>query len=71
MIREGDKVVGVRYRTRDGEEGEIRAALTVAAEGRHSVLRRRRGWCPGVPGPVRHLVGSAAQVRRRGARNPG
>ncbi|MFD9812707.1 FAD-dependent oxidoreductase [Streptomyces sp. NPDC059080] len=45
-IREGGKVVGVRYRTRDGEEGEIRADLTVAADGRNSVLRRDAGLVP-------------------------
>ncbi|MGW2255234.1 FAD-dependent oxidoreductase [Kitasatospora sp. NPDC001660] len=46
LIREGGRVVGVRYRTRDGEEGEIRAALTVAADGRHSTLRREAGLVP-------------------------
>lgn len=46
LIREGGRVAGVRYRTRDGEEGEIRAALTVAADGRHSVLRREAGLVP-------------------------
>ena len=46
LIREGSKVVGVRYRTQDGEEGEIRAALTVAADGRHSALRRDAGLVP-------------------------
>ncbi len=34
LLREGDRVVGVRHR-----DGEIRAALTVAADGRSSVLR--------------------------------
>ncbi len=46
LIREGGKVVGVRYRTEDGEEGEIRAALTVAADGRHSTLRQDAGLVP-------------------------
>ncbi|MFE2412076.1 FAD-dependent oxidoreductase [Kitasatospora sp. NPDC059408] len=46
LIRDGGRVAGVRYRTRDGEEGEIRAALTVAADGRHSVLRREAGLVP-------------------------
>ncbi|GAA1908887.1 FAD-dependent oxidoreductase [Streptantibioticus ferralitis] len=46
LIREGGKVVGVRYRTRDGEEGEIRATLTVAADGRHSALRQHAGLVP-------------------------
>jgi 2-polyprenyl-6-methoxyphenol hydroxylase-like FAD-dependent oxidoreductase len=43
LIRDGDKVVGVRYRTRNGQEGEIRAELTVACDGRHSTLRREAG----------------------------
>ena len=46
LLREGGRVVGVRYRTRDGEEGEIRADLTVAADGRHSTLRRDAGLAP-------------------------
>ncbi|MFJ3699360.1 FAD-dependent oxidoreductase [Streptomyces sp. NPDC090052] len=46
LIREGGKVVGVRYRTQGGEEGEIRAALTVAADGRHSALRQDAGLVP-------------------------
>ncbi|MGW2373656.1 FAD-dependent oxidoreductase [Kitasatospora sp. NPDC001683] len=46
LLREGGRVVGVRYRTRDGEEGEIRADLTVAADGRHSTLRREAGLTP-------------------------
>ncbi|MFF9643536.1 FAD-dependent oxidoreductase [Kitasatospora aureofaciens] len=46
LLREGGRVVGVRYRTRDGEEGEIRADLTVAADGRHSTLRREAGLAP-------------------------
>ncbi|MGC0420194.1 FAD-dependent oxidoreductase [Embleya sp. AB8] len=46
LIREGGKVVGVRHRTRDGEEGETRATLTVAADGRHSTLRRAAGLVP-------------------------
>ncbi|MFK0292786.1 FAD-dependent oxidoreductase [Streptomyces sp. NPDC090442] len=46
LIREGGKVVGVHYRTQDGEEGEIRATLTVAADGRHSALRQDAGLVP-------------------------
>ncbi|MGE7436111.1 FAD-dependent oxidoreductase [Kitasatospora sp. NPDC001175] len=46
LIREGGKTVGVRYRTRDGEEGEIRADLTAASDGRHSVLRQDAGLVP-------------------------
>ncbi|ALL76362.1 hypothetical protein AD006_15510 [Pseudonocardia sp. EC080610-09] len=47
MIRENGRVVGVRYRTTTGEhehtDGEIRADLTVACDGRHSVLRDGSG----------------------------
>jgi squalene monooxygenase len=39
LVREGDRVVGVR--TAEGDE--IRAPLTVVAEGRHSKLRRALG----------------------------
>jgi 2-polyprenyl-6-methoxyphenol hydroxylase-like FAD-dependent oxidoreductase len=40
LLREGDRVVGVR--TAEGDE--IRAPLTVVAEGRHSKLRRALGF---------------------------
>jgi 2-polyprenyl-6-methoxyphenol hydroxylase-like FAD-dependent oxidoreductase len=40
LLKEGDRVVGVR--TADG--GEIRAPLTIVAEGRHSKLRRALGF---------------------------
>jgi 2-polyprenyl-6-methoxyphenol hydroxylase-like FAD-dependent oxidoreductase len=43
LLREGDRVCGVRARTADGREAEIFADLTVAADGRHSVLRRDAG----------------------------
>ncbi|MGW1178162.1 FAD-dependent oxidoreductase [Kitasatospora sp. NPDC002543] len=46
LLREGGRVAGVRYRTGDGEEGELRADLTVAADGRHSTLRRAAGLVP-------------------------
>lgn len=39
IIRDGDRVRGLRYRTPDGEH-EIRAELTVGADGRHSDVRR-------------------------------
>ncbi|HEX4816484.1 MAG TPA: FAD-dependent oxidoreductase [Nonomuraea sp.] len=45
LIREGGAVRGLRYRDASGEH-EIRADLTVAADGRHSVLRRRAGLVP-------------------------
>jgi len=46
LIREGDRVCGVRYRTADGATGEIRADLTVACDGRESVARRQAGLRP-------------------------
>ncbi|GAA1241630.1 hypothetical protein GCM10009609_01470 [Pseudonocardia aurantiaca] len=46
LLREGGRVSGVRYRTEDGETGEIRADLTVACDGRWSVARRESGLRP-------------------------
>jgi 2-polyprenyl-6-methoxyphenol hydroxylase-like FAD-dependent oxidoreductase len=43
VVREGDRVVGARYRTAEGAEGEIRADLTVACDGRTSILRDQLG----------------------------
>ncbi|MBD0746932.1 FAD-dependent oxidoreductase [Streptomyces sp. CBMA152] len=45
LIREGDRAAGVRYRDADGEH-ELRAVLTVAADGRDSVLRAPAGLVP-------------------------
>jgi 2-polyprenyl-6-methoxyphenol hydroxylase-like FAD-dependent oxidoreductase len=45
-INENGRVAGVRYRTADGETGELRAELTVAADGRWSVLRAAAGLRP-------------------------
>ncbi|MCK2218948.1 FAD-dependent oxidoreductase [Actinomadura sp. ATCC 31491] len=45
LIREGGAVRGLRYRDDSGEH-ELRADLTVAADGRHSALRRRAGLAP-------------------------
>ena len=42
LVERDGIVTGVRYRTPAGE-GEIQAALTVAADGRHSVIRDRSG----------------------------
>jgi 2-polyprenyl-6-methoxyphenol hydroxylase-like FAD-dependent oxidoreductase len=39
LVEEDGVVRGVRYQTDDGEEGELRALLTVAADGRHSTVR--------------------------------
>ena len=53
LIREGDRVSGVRYRTADGATGEIRADLTVACDGRGSRARRQAGLQPKVfPVPI-------------------
>jgi flavin-dependent dehydrogenase len=38
LVREGGSVAGVRYRTRDGAEGEVRARLVVGADGRRSSI---------------------------------
>lgn len=43
VIRDGDRVVGVTYRERGGATGEIRADLTVACDGRSSILRAAAG----------------------------
>lgn len=51
-ILAGGRVVGVRYRGPDGEVREMRAALTVACDGRSSTLRTEMGLEPknfGVP----------------------
>ncbi|WP_101947421.1 FAD-dependent oxidoreductase [Mycobacterium sp. 3519A] len=45
-IRNGDKVIGVRYRDSDGQERELHAALTVACDGRSSTLRTAMGLTP-------------------------
>jgi 2-polyprenyl-6-methoxyphenol hydroxylase-like FAD-dependent oxidoreductase len=52
-IIDNGKVVGVQTRTADGEEGELRADLTVAADGRWSPLRRAVGLRPHeFPSPI-------------------
>ena len=58
LIEEDGAIRGVRYTTTDGEH-ELRATLTVAADGRASRLRERAGWAPrrlGVPMDVMWLV---------------
>ena len=53
LLREGDRVVGVRYTDRtDGSVHELRAELTVACDGRGSAVRAAAGLRPrafGVP----------------------
>ena len=42
LLRDGDRITGVRYRSPDGA-GELTAHLTVAFDGRGSILRRDSG----------------------------
>ena len=42
LLRDGDKVTGVRYTGPDGP-GELRTDLTVGCDGRTSVVRRDAG----------------------------
>jgi 2-polyprenyl-6-methoxyphenol hydroxylase-like FAD-dependent oxidoreductase len=53
VVRDGDRIVGVRYRDRvAGTDHEIRATLTVACDGRSSAVRAAAGLTPrsfGVP----------------------
>jgi 2-polyprenyl-6-methoxyphenol hydroxylase-like FAD-dependent oxidoreductase len=46
LIRENGAVRGVRYETADGARAEVRARLTVAADGRNSRLRAEAGLRP-------------------------
>jgi 2-polyprenyl-6-methoxyphenol hydroxylase-like FAD-dependent oxidoreductase len=43
LLTRNGRVVGVRYRTEDGVQGRIHAALTVACDGRGSILRAAAG----------------------------
>ncbi|MGH3776685.1 MAG: FAD-dependent oxidoreductase [Pseudonocardiaceae bacterium] len=43
LVTEGGTVVGVRYQSPDGSSGELRADLTVACDGRRSLLRDAAG----------------------------
>jgi 2-polyprenyl-6-methoxyphenol hydroxylase-like FAD-dependent oxidoreductase len=45
-LRSGDRVTGVEYRTASGVTGALHADLTVACDGRHSVLRSPGGLEP-------------------------
>ena len=46
LLRDGDRVVGVRTRTADGVEEDLEADLVVACDGRGSVLRAAAGLVP-------------------------
>ncbi|MFI0819443.1 FAD-dependent oxidoreductase [Streptomyces sp. NPDC021098] len=39
FLQEGGRITGVRYRTAEGDQGELRATLTVACDGRGSLAR--------------------------------
>ncbi|GLZ35469.1 putative monooxygenase, FAD-binding protein [Lentzea sp. NBRC 105346] len=43
LQRQGDRITGVKYRTRQGETGEIATDLVVAADGRYSMVRKEAG----------------------------
>ncbi|MBV9728416.1 MAG: FAD-dependent monooxygenase, partial [Pseudonocardiales bacterium] len=43
LLTESGTVTGVRYQSADGSTGALRADLTVACDGRHSVLRDAAG----------------------------
>jgi 2-polyprenyl-6-methoxyphenol hydroxylase-like FAD-dependent oxidoreductase len=43
LLREHGRVVGVGYRDADGSDGELRAAVTVACDGRTSAVRAASG----------------------------
>lgn len=44
LVRDtGGRVIGVRFKTRDGQEGEIRARLVIGADGRSSTVARLVG----------------------------
>jgi 2-polyprenyl-6-methoxyphenol hydroxylase-like FAD-dependent oxidoreductase len=46
VVREGNRVVGVTYRDQSGETKQMRAALTVACDGRGSTVRAAIGFEP-------------------------
>ena len=46
LLRSGSRVDGVRYRTAEGVEAELRADLVIAADGRWSLARRCAGLEP-------------------------
>lgn len=63
LIRDGDRVVGVRANTPDGPL-EVRANLTVGADGRHSTVRERAGL------PVKNLGAPMDVLWMRLSRKP-
>lgn len=65
LLREDGRVAGIRYRDAAGDERELRAELTVAADGRHSTLRRAAAL------PVRDLGAPMDVAWFRLPREPG
>ena len=61
IIRDSGRVAGVRYRDSDGRSHEIRAQLTVAADGRGSTVRRAAGLRPRELGSSMDIVTFANQ----------
>ena len=55
LIREGDRVVGVRIRTDKGEQ-ELQADLIVGADGRNSVVRKQVGLATAHVSPPMDIV---------------
>jgi 2-polyprenyl-6-methoxyphenol hydroxylase-like FAD-dependent oxidoreductase len=56
IVEEEGKVVGVRYRDGENRWHEVRAALTVAADGRHSKLRSLVGFTPKRSAPPMDMI---------------
>ena len=69
MIREGNAVRGVRYRDAAGEH-ELRATLTVAADGRRSDVRRAAGLVPVEHGARWTCSGSGCRASPRDPADP-
>lgn len=66
VLREGDTVVGVRYRNTTGAESEPRADLTVATDGQ--LVHGPPGGRPGAAGDtgrLRRMVAATAALGRR------
>ncbi|MEV5571089.1 FAD-dependent oxidoreductase [Spirillospora sp. NPDC052269] len=65
LLTEDGRVTGIRYRDAAGTEHELEAELTVAADGRHSTLRRAAGL------PIRNLGAPMDVAWFRLPREPG
>ena len=49
LLKDGDRYVGVRARTKDGQEYTIHAPVTVDATGREAMAATRNAWRRGDP----------------------